>query len=268
MTPITSVHNARIKYIRALHTRHERERSGLFFVEGVRTVLDALAARAEIELLVVAPDALKSEAGRAAVEAQRAAGTPVLEANAEVFGRLAGAVALKYGWQGLGAVVRQRWERLCGLVPRAASCWVALDAIQDPGNLGTILRTCEATGVDGVILLGTTTDPYDPQCVRASMGAVFTQRLVRASWDEFMAWKCATAIAVVGTSGAAATDYRSVCYPSPLVLLMGSERRGLSPEQQRACDTVVSIPMTGMVDSLNLGVATGIVLYEVFEQRR
>jgi TrmH family RNA methyltransferase len=150
----------------------------------------------------------------------------------------------------------------------STSYWVALDAIQDPGNLGTILRTCEATGATGVILLGSTTDPHDPQAVRASMGAVFSQRMVRASWEQFMEWKETSLIGVIGTSGSSVIDYRTVRYPSRMVLLMGSERRGLSVEQQQRCDAVVSIPMVGSVNSLNLGVATGIVLYEIFEQHR
>jgi TrmH family RNA methyltransferase len=268
MIRITSVHNVRVKQISALQTRQERERTGLFFVEGVRTVLDALEAQATIELLVVAPEILKSETGAAAVDTLCRAGMSILEVSAEVFGRLACTAALKYGWQGLGAVVRQRWVALPTSHDDSTSYWVALDAIQDPGNLGTILRTCEATGATGVILLGSTTDPHDPQAVRASMGAVFSQRMVRASWEQFMEWKETSLIGVIGTSGSSVIDYRTVRYPSRMVLLMGSERRGLSVEQQQRCDAVVSIPMVGSVNSLNLGVATGIVLYEIFEQHR
>jgi TrmH family RNA methyltransferase len=119
-----------------------------------------------------------------------------------------------------------------------------------------------------VILVGDTTDPYDPGAVRASLGAIFSQRLVRASLDELAAWKLAHQVAMVGTSGAAPTDYQAVSYAPPLVLLMGGEQRGLSQRQQALCDLMVSIPMVARSDSLNLAVATAVVLYEMLGQRR
>jgi TrmH family RNA methyltransferase len=123
-------------------------------------------------------------------------------------------------------------------------------------------------GGAGLLLLGDSADPYDPGAVRASMGALFALRLARATFDEFAAWKRQRACTVVGTSDAAAQDYRAVAYRPPLVLLMGSERQGLSPDQQALCDAVVSIPMVGRSDSLNLAVATGVMLYEIFNQQR
>ena len=135
-------------------------------------------------------------------------------------------------------------------------------------SLAAILRTCDAVGGAGVILLGSTTDPYDPAAVRASMGAIFSQRLARTSFAELTAWCGRHSVAVVGTSPSAPLDYQAVAYQSPLVLLMGSEPRGLSSEQQALCDLTVNIPMVGHSDSLNLAVATGIMLYEVFNQRR
>src|SRR5919199_5127 len=119
-----------------------------------------------------------------------------------------------------------------------------------------------------VIMLGDTTDPYHPAALRASMGAIFAQRLVRATFADFVRWKCEGGYIVAGASVAAAHEYRQVAYPSPLVLLMGSERRGLSVEQQAACDVLVRIPMVGTADSLNLAVATSVVLYEIFHQQR
>lgn len=177
-------------------------------------------------------------------------------------------LAAKEQAQGLGIVARQRWLDLAHIRPAAGQCWVALDTVQYPGNLGTILRTCDAVGGAGVILLGNTTDPYDPAGVRASMGAIFSQRLVRASFAEFAAWCRRHNLVVVGTSPAAELDYQGVAYQSPLVLLMGSEPRGLAREQQALCDVVVTIPMVGHSDSLNLAVATGLMLYEVFNQQR
>lgn len=261
---ISSRANPAIKQIRALATRKERDRSGLFFVEGIRLVLEALQVGAVVGQGVVAPDLLKGRGGHEAVALLRARGVPCLQVTADVFATL----SAKEGPQGLGAVVRQRWEPLPAAGPGAGLGWVALDAVQDPGNLGTILRTADAVGAAGVILVGPSTDPYDPAAVRASMGAIFTQRLVRAGWAEFAAWKHEVDITLVGTSDKAAADYQAVAYRPPLVLFMGSERQGLSAEQQALCDRMVRIPMVGRSDSLNLAVATGVILYEIFNQQR
>lgn len=261
---ITRAGNLSVKRVRALRQRRERDRTGLGLAEGIRLVAEAVQVGAAIESLVVAPDLLRSAFARRLVEAERRKGLPVLEVSAAVFESL----SLKEGPQGLAAVVRQRWESLDGVRLAGDLCWLALDAVQDPGNLGTILRTGDAVGASGAILIGDSADPYDPAALRASMGAVFSQRLVRATFDEFAAWKQQWGYRLVGTSGAATVDYRDASYRPPLVLLMGSEREGLSPDQQALCDFVVKIPMVGRSDSLNLAVATGIVLYEIFYQAR
>jgi TrmH family RNA methyltransferase len=164
-------------------------------------------------------------------------------------------------------VAWQRWEALERTSPSYDLCWVALAGIQYPGNLGTILRVSDAVGGDGVILLGTTTDPYDPLSVRASKGAICTQRLVRASLPVFSDWKRRHNCTVIGTSPSAETDYRAFSYPLPVALLMGCERNGLTGEQQALCDIMVRIPMVGRCDSLNVAVAAGVMLYELFNQR-
>ncbi|NTU86015.1 MAG: RNA methyltransferase, partial [Chloroflexales bacterium] len=130
------------------------------------------------------------------------------------------------------------------------------------------IRTADAVGAAGVIIVGHGADPYDPAALRASMGAAFATRLARASWEQLAGWKRATRAYVVGTSDQAPTDFQSVACPQPLVLLMGSERQGLSHDQQALCDLVVSIPMRGKSDSLNLAVATGVMLYELLRQGR
>ncbi len=259
---ISSLTNTRIKQLRSLQYRQERERSGLFFTEGIRQVAEAVQLAAPIEQIIYAPDLLKSSFALTIVQQQQEQGTSCLAVTAEVFKSL----SVKEGPQGIGAVLRQRWESLEQIYMGNELCWIALDATQDPGNIGTILRTSDAVGSAGVMLLGHSADPYDPNAVRASMGAIFSQRLVRASFEDFTHWKEQQHVSVVGTSDAAATNYRRILYPRPLVLLMGSEREGLSPEQQAICDMTVSIPMTGRSDSLNLAVATGIVLYEIFYQ--
>jgi TrmH family RNA methyltransferase len=260
---ITSRTNATVKQIRALHERKERERSGLFFSEGIRLVVEAAQASAAIESLVVAPELLKSSLAHEVVAQQQERGVNVLEVSADVFSTL----SHKEGPQGIGAVVRQRWEKLDAVRLGDELCWVALDEPQDPGNIGTILRTADAVGCGGVILLDHAADPYDPAALRASMGAIFTQRLVRARFAEFVAWQRQHGYVLAGTSDKGTADYRHAPYHFPLILLMGSEREGLSVEQQAACDLVVRIPMRGRSDSLNLAVATGVMLYELLAQR-
>jgi len=261
---ITSPANERIKQIRRLQERKERTESGLFYLEGLRIVGEAVEAGAQLETLVTAPELLRSEFGQKLAAEQARRGVAVLEVSAEVFQRL----AQKDGPQGIAAVVRQNWTSLEEIQIRPGQPWVALDSIADPGNLGTILRTNDAAGGEGVILLDQSTDPYDPSAVRASMGALFDQKIVRATFDEFSAWKRRGDWMLVGTSGAAGQDYHACRYPDRLVVLMGSERQGLLPQHLELCDTVVSIPMLGKSDSLNLAVATAVVLYELVNQRR
>lgn len=266
---ITSASNERVKAIRRLQERKARQESGLFFVEGLRVVAEAVEQSAAVETLVVAPDLLRSEFGQRLVAGQRARNVEVLEVSAEVFQRL----SVKEGPQGLAAVIRQHWCNLEAVDFKPGSAlssgtWVALDSVADPGNLGTILRTHDAVGGQGVILLDQSTDPYDPSAARASMGALFTQKLVHATFAQFASWKRAVGVPVVGTSDKASSDYHAYRYPGSLVLLMGSEREGLMKHHLDLCDAVVSIPMLGKSDSLNLAVATAVVLYEILNQRR
>lgn len=261
---ITSASNPRIKQIRKmLRDKKEREQSGLYYIEGLRQVGEAVQMRAEIEELVVAPELLTSEFGRGLVEEQRKQGRPVLEVAADVFKE----ISVKDGPQGIGALARQRWIPFDALHPLRGETWVGLYEAADPGNLGTILRTSDSAGGCGVILIGACTDPYDPSALRAGMGATFSQKLVKTSLDEFLEWKKREGIAVYGTSDKASLDFREARYPDPLVLLMGSERQGLPAACLEACDGVVSIAMAGRSDSLNLSIAAGIVLYEVYYQR-
>ena len=256
--------NSRIKAIRKLRTRPERDRTGTFLVEGIRQVSEAIQSGAEILELLVAPDLLRSPFAIEQVDGQIARGTPVITMTGDVFAT----ISERDRPHGLAAVVRQRWEPLTEITLTPDSLWVASESIADPGNLGTILRTADAVGASGAILLGQSTDPFDPAVARASMGAIFTQRVVRTSTSDLLKWARQNKVQLVGTSPDATVDYHDVDYPSPLVLLMGSERHGLSQDLLRASDLLVRLPMTGRVDSLNLAVATGVMLYEIFNQRR
>ena len=259
---ISSRANERVKQVRALRNKGERDRTATFFVEGRQMLQAALDTGAVIEQAVVAPERLDEEDG-ALVEELRRRGVPLLEVTGPVFDSL----SFREEAQAVGAVVRQRWESLSD-VKATKRCWVALPEVQHPGNLGTIIRTCDAVGGDGVILVGRTTDPYHPIAVRGTLGAVFSQRIVRATAAELARWLPGSGCTVVGTSLAGEKDYREADYASrPVVLLMGSERVGLSAEQAALCDELVRIPMAGRVESLNLAVAAALVLYEVLRQR-
>ena len=261
---IYSRHDAAIRRFRNLQGREGRERTGQFLIEGIRPLAQAVEQGERVETLIVAPDLLTNMLGRRLVKQLRIAGTPSCRLTTEVFHSLSQAEEP----QGVAAVMRQRWQVLEQVRPSRGLCWIAIESVQSAGNLGTILRTSEAVGGSGVILIGETVDPYDPTTVRASMGALFNQKFVRASPEAFGAWKQRHQYALIGTSPSAALDYRAVTYPGSLVLLMGGEKRGVSPGVQAMCDTMVKIPMVGRSDSLNLAVAAGVLLYEVFDQRR
>jgi TrmH family RNA methyltransferase len=248
----------------SLHTRAERARTGLFYAEGVRAVARAVEHGTPIETVVVAPDLLTNPFGQTLAADLRQSGTFCLAVTAEVFALLSHAEES----QGIGVVARQQWEPLERLPPWDGLCWVALAGVRSPGNLGTILRTCDAVGAGGLILLDSGIDPYDPAATRASMGSLFAVQLARATLPELVQWKTWHGCTLVGAASGAPVDYHDISYTPPVVLLMGPERRGLSRAEQALCDQMVRIPMVGAADSLNLAVATGILLYEVFNQRR
>ena len=253
-----------IRRILDLRQREVRHQTGVFYAEGVRFLADAVKHRAPIQTLVIAPSLLTNAFGRSLVRHLQATGVPSVEVPQTLFRR----VSLHDEPQGVGLIVRQRWERLARVRPGDEICWVALDAVRSPGNLGSVIRTCEAVGAAGLVLLGDAIDPYDPVTVRATMGAIFAQRFVRATTGQLAAWAERHHVTLVGTSPSAPVDYRSAEYRRPFTLLMGGERKGLAPQHQALCDLVVTIPMAGSTDSLNLAVAPGVMLYEVFNRHR
>ncbi len=260
MTTLTSKSNPRLKQIRSLYQHKGRAESGLFVVEGIRHVGEAVEAGAGLEYLCYAPDQLSSAFGQELVRQQEARGVPCLAVSAETFA----ALASKENPQGILAVVRQPDWRLESLHPGNFPWGVALVSPQDPGNIGTILRTLDAVGAGGLLLLEQSADPYHPGAVRASMGALFWYPLVRTDFQSFVGWARRGGYTIYGTSAHARQDYRQASpYARPCILLLGSEQKGLSDEQAAACDQVVSMPMRGKVTSLNLGVAAGVMLYEM-----
>ena len=252
-----------LKDMRRLQNKRERSRLGLAYIEGNRVVTQALQSGGDIQQCVFAPDLLNSPRSQQTLVDLEKRGVTVTAVSSAAFQKL----AIKAS-AGIAAVVSTRIETLTNIIPEPGVNWIALDQIANPGNLGTIMRTCDATNRHAVILLGDgTTDPYNPTAIAASMGSLFNLRFATATFTEFIDWKTRHDLFVVAAAGEVAQPYRSVTYPANTVLLMGSEQKGLSPEQQAACDAAVSIPMTGTVDSLNLAVATAVILYEIYHQQ-
>jgi TrmH family RNA methyltransferase len=205
---------------------------------------------------------LVSSFGQSVVAAAEARGIPVMTLTPEVMAT----VAEKDNPQGLVAVARPRRARLEDLTPNESPFLAALVNPQDPGNLGAILRTLDAVGGSGLILLDGGVDAYHPSAVRASMGAVFRMPVASAPFAAFATWAAGHGYHVIGTSARGRTDYRSAStYALPLVLLLGSEREGLTTAQADVCETILSLPMRGRVSSLNLAVAAGVFLYAIHD---
>lgn len=257
---ITSAANPLVKRIRALADRKHRRREGAFFVDGVQPVWRAVEAGCTIETLVIAPELLADSPAMRLVEEQEAAGTRVARLSRDLFLRL----SERDGPPGLGAIVRDRVLDLEELVVGADSAFVALHEVANPGNLGTIIRTADAAGMSGVVLIGDTSDPFAPSAVKASMGSLFAMKVARTpGLDEFFGWASRHGIRVIGTSGTAARDHWHTPYPTPLAVMFGSEGPGLPDEALERSDDRVRIPMTGTAESLNLAVAAGVMMFEV-----
>lgn len=261
---ISSFSNPLIKKIRKLREKKYREEWDQFFVEGSKFVGEALTEKWAIDQVVYAPELIKGNFGVRLLGQLKKKTKIFEEVTPEIFNHLVS----KESIQGIAAVCRKRHLLIDSLKVEPGDLWIALDEVQDPGNLGTILRTSDSVGARGIILLDHSTDQYDPAVIRASMGALFSQKIYACSLTEFEVWKRKNQIPVIGTSGSSSVNYHSFMYTFPMVLLMGSERQGLSAEHLKVCDTVVKIPMVGKSDSLNLAIATGIVLYEIFNQKR
>lgn len=262
MTPkpiLTSLNNPLIKQARALRQRKARVESGLFLVEGIHHVGEAAEAGWEIQSLLYAPEILISAFGLELASRLGARSQPI---SIEAMKSLAG----KENPQGIIAIVRQRQMEIADL--HSVTVAIALVAPQDPGNVGTILRTMDAVGAEALFLLDGGVELYHPTAVRSSMGALFWMPVISTAFDDFLTWARAGAFQLIGTSARASADYRSLAPRVRWALVLGSEQKGLSPEQLRACDDVVSLPMRGRVSSLNLAVATGALLYALNAQRQ
>ncbi len=261
---ISSLQNERVKLIRSLEMRKVRRGTGPFVAEGASVLVAARDAGWQPKMLVVLAGSATSGIARELLDWAQAAGAECLEVSEAVLGKL----AAKDNPQTMLGVFAQRRSRapVFESIP-ADGLWIALEGVRDPGNLGTIIRTADAVGAAGVALIGNCVDAYARETVRATMGSIFNVPLVRLTLEECLPWVARWAGDVVGTHLDATEDFRARAYRAPTLLLMGSEGPGLSAELSAACTRLAKIPMAGRLDSLNLAVATGLMLYEIAKDR-
>ena len=253
---ITSLSNPEIKNVRALAMRKYREEQGLFVTEGLRHALEAVEAGWEFKTLVVEESAKDKELVRKLIDLCQRQECLCLQVTPSIIESL----AKRDNAQAVMAVLKQRWAMLADVT---GGMWIALEEIRDPGNLGTIMRTADAVGANGIILIENTCDPYSQEAIRASMGSFPHVALVRCTRAEFSGWAAGSGFQIVGTHLKTDHDYRRIAYRRPLVLLMGNEQAGLTDVLSGLCTDLVKIPMRGRADSLNVSVATAVMLYEI-----
>jgi TrmH family RNA methyltransferase len=253
---VTSLANPTVKAVRALHLRKERDETGLFVAEGLKNVTEGVELGYAPKILMYGRGTEHPLLSKA-IAATLAARGEVIEVTQDILAK----VSRRDNPQAVVGVFAQVFRPLAQVEPGAAACVVALHRVRDPGNLGTIVRTADAAGCGGVILVGECCDPYSVEAVRATMGSIFAVPLTRAGEAEFAAWRKAWRGSVVGTLLSATVDHGAADYRKPALVLMGNEQQGLPPEMAALCDVAVKIPMRGRADSLNLSVATGIMIY-------
>lgn len=257
---VTSLANPLVKDIKALALKKFRDSQNAFMAEGLKLIIDALDLGWQIKTLVFAKAGLGNQAVEKVAARTVAAGGTVLEVSEKVLS----AITRRDNPQMVVGVFSQKYRTLKDIRPKSGDVWVALDRVRDPGNLGTVLRTVDAVGAKGVILIGDTTDPFSLETVRATMGSVFAVPVAKATPDAFLSWRKGFPGLVVGTHLKGAVDYRSVDFSNrPVLLLMGNEQQGLPDDLANSCDKLLRIPQAGRADSLNLAVATGVMLFEI-----
>jgi RNA methyltransferase, TrmH family len=257
---ITSTSNPQIKTLKSLHMKKGRAETGLFLAEGARLAVEAADLGVWPEILVFSPAALGREQVRALIEQAEVRRVRMIETSESVLAQ----ISKRDNPQ---TVIGAYKQRLSPLDELNGETIVALESIRDPGNLGTILRTVDSTGAGGVILLGESCDPFSVEAVRASMGSLFAVKLARATFRELLRFKRERGASMIGASlkGAALDADRPA--PARAIVLMGNEQSGLPPEMEAACDLLVKLPMRGRADSLNLAVATAVMLYDLWRRR-
>jgi TrmH family RNA methyltransferase len=260
---ITAFSNPLVKQVRGLRDKKNRRREGLFIAEGLRILTEAREA-GHLPRMLFYWEGTRHALLDAMIAATEEAGGDVIETNADILHKLSG----KDNPQTVLGVYEAFDTGLERIDRAAAPLWIVAQALRDPGNLGTILRTADAVGAGGLILVDECVDPFSVEAVRASMGALFTQRIAAAPWDAFLPWLRGGEGQLIGTSLNATLDYQEPRYAAPAFILVGNEAQGLPEAYEAECDLLVKMPMLGKADSLNAAVATAVMAYEVVNQRR
>ena len=255
---ITSPTNPLIKRIRKLKHKKQRLAEGVYFVEGIHIVLSAIESGAPLETIIYAPDLLTSDIATAAITQQQQAGLPCIPVSAAVYTTL----SERENPTGLGAIIHHQTKPLTHLTVHPRALFVALQNISDPGNLGTIIRTMDAVGADGLLLVGHTAEAEHPTAIKASMGTAFSLPIAQPTAEEMWAWASHHGLHLIATSARATHPLWQAPLPRPALLLMGNEQHGLPPDWLAKAESTITIPMHGRASSLNLAVATAILLYE------
>lgn len=259
---ITSPSNPKIKAITSLFIRKYRKETGLFVAEGLRSVIEGLECGVVPEQLIYSEDAELHEGLQRAIDATSARGGLCLKVGAAVLEKL----SRKENPQMVMGVFKQKFASLSDIDTTNSKCWVALEEVRDPGNLGTIIRTIDGVGASGVILIGQCCDPFSVESVRATMGSVFSIPIVQCSKQEFLDLTVTWPGSVIATAlNDRTVDFREADYKKPMILVMGNEQAGITGDIQNAVHQTVKLPMNGRADSLNLAIATGIMLYASME---
>ena len=261
---ITGFSNPLVKRVRSLRDKKHRKREGLFLAEGLRILTEAREEGVLPEMLFHAGEAGKHPLAAALIDAMEADGRDVIVTSPDILGKMSG----KDNPQALVGVYRDRLTPLDQVDRTSADIWIVAQSLRDPGNLGTILRTGDAVGAGGLILVDDCVDPFSVEAVRASMGALFTQTIATARWEDFLAWLRSGPGQLIGTSLKTTQDYQQPCYQSPAFLLVGNEAQGLPEAYEAQCDLLVKMPMMGKADSLNAAIATAVMAYELLNQKR
>ncbi len=263
MKPITSLTNPRVKHLVRLRNRRERDRSGTFLIEGFRELSRAAGSAVEIVEVYYAPELFLGTNERLLVDRLEAAGAALVELGPEAFRK----ASYRDRPEGLLAVARQFDTALDRLTLGARPLVLVVEAIEKPGNLGTMLRTADAAGAGAVIVCDPTTDPFNPNVVRASLGTLFTTPLAIASTPAASAWLAEHRVRRVATTPDTNLIYWDANLADRTAVVVGSEQYGLTTAWLEAADERVRIPMAGAADSLNAAMAAGIVLFEAVRQR-
>lgn len=242
--------------------RKERDLTGTFLAEGLKFIGEALDQGRAPRMLLVGEDARPHPLLDRAKAATLKAGGDIIVVTHAILEK----ISRRDNPQTVLGVFEQAYAALDNLNPASAPCWVALEQVRDPGNLGTIIRTADAAGCGGVILIGDCVDPYSVEAVRATMGSVFAVSITKTTQEVFLTWRKTWPGSVVGTRLDAKVSHRSAVMQQPSLILMGNEQAGLTDALAAACDVNVKIPMRGRADSLNLAIATGIMVYAATDE--